>query len=84
MSEAASEAQQRDAMSLGDLTAWAWRETPPAHSCTSNLLIDIVAVPMFVAGHALLLVGIASSGLSSAGAASIVLSLLQALTHALR
>jgi uncharacterized membrane protein YGL010W len=35
---------------------WAWRETPPVHKDSKNLLIHIVAVPLFVAGHVLLVV----------------------------
>jgi hypothetical protein len=53
------ESRDRNGMSLGELADWAWRETPPAHRSKGNLLIHIVAVPMFVLGHALLLAGIA-------------------------
>jgi hypothetical protein len=45
-------------MSFSELLAWAWRETPPAHRNHANLLIHIVAVPLFVLGHGLLVAGI--------------------------
>src|SRR4051812_14690791 len=72
-------------MSLGELTAWAWRETPPVHSSTGNLLIHIVAVPMFVLGHALLIAAFAASWwLLPAGASCVVASLaLQRVGHSI-
>ena len=79
------ESRDRNAMSLGQLAAWAWRETPPVHRSPGNLLIHIVAVPMFVVGHALVLVGIAMSRwLLVAGGVSIVVSIaLQRLGHSM-
>jgi hypothetical protein len=79
------EPRERNAMSLAELTAWAWRETPPVHRTAGNLLIHIVAVPMFVAGHALLVAGIATSrSLLVAGALCIFISVaLQRLGHAM-
>lgn len=44
-------------MSFPELLAWAWRETPPVHRNGTNLLIHIVAVPLFVLGHVLLVAG---------------------------
>ena len=41
-------------MSFGELLAWAWRETPPVHTNRSNLIIHLIAVPLFVVGHLLL------------------------------
>src|SRR5262245_32420031 len=83
MTEPQIEPQERNAMPLGELVAWAWRETPPVHSSTANLLIHIVAVPMFVAGHALLIAAaVASRWLVVAGPLFIVLSIaLQGLGH---
>ena len=37
----------RNAMSFRELVAWAWQATPPVHENTANLLIHIVAVPLF-------------------------------------
>jgi hypothetical protein len=51
-------AEDRNAMSFPELLSWAWRETPPVHKNRTNLLIHIVAVPMFVLGHVLLLAGL--------------------------
>ena len=45
-------------MSFRELVAWAWKETPPVHRNVTNLLIHIVAVPMFVLGHVLLVAGL--------------------------
>jgi hypothetical protein len=56
MAQNASE--DRNAMSFSELLAWAWRETPPVHKNGANLLIHIVAVPLFVIGHILLFAGI--------------------------
>lgn len=50
-------AENRNAMSFPELLSWAWRETPPVHKNRTNLLIHIVAVPLFVLGHVLLIVG---------------------------
>jgi len=47
-------AEDRNAMSFPELLSWAWRETPPVHKNSTNLLIHIVAVPLFVIGHILL------------------------------
>lgn len=76
----------RDAMTFGELTAWAWRETSPVHHSRINLIIHLVAVPMFVAGHIALVVAPVSLsvGLAAAGLGSILLSLLlQKRGHAL-
>ena len=48
-------------MSFPELLSWAWRETPPVHKNATNLLIHIVAVPLFVLGHILLIAGIVFS-----------------------
>ena len=48
----------RNAMSFPELLSWAWRETPPVHKNSTNLLIHIVAVPLFVLGHILLVAGV--------------------------
>ena len=47
----------RDSMSFSELIAWAWRETSPVHQTRRNLVIHIVAVPLFVLGHVLALTG---------------------------
>jgi len=68
--------EDRSAMSFPELVSWAWRETPPVHRSTANLVIHIVAVPMFVLGHVLLVVGLFVNAWWLAGAAvSIVVSL---------
>jgi hypothetical protein len=75
---------ERNAMSLRELAAWAWRETPPVHRSMGNLLIHIVAVPMFVVGHALLLASIAAGRFLVAGGLCIVVSVaLQRLGHSM-
>ncbi len=56
-----SQTQDRNALSNRELLAWAWRETPPVHRHGVNLLIHIVAVPAFVAGHIVLLAGLVLS-----------------------
>src|SRR5262249_17015726 len=43
--------EDRNAMSFQKLMSKAWRETPPLHKNSTNLLIHIVAVPLFVLGH---------------------------------
>ena len=75
----------RNAMSFPDLVSWAWRETPPVHKSRANLLIHIVAVPLFVFGHVLLLAGILlSPWLFLAGILCVVGSLaLQNVGHSL-
>jgi hypothetical protein len=45
--------ENRDAMSFPELIAWAWRETPPVHKSATNLLIHLIAVPLFVIGNLL-------------------------------
>ena len=45
--------EDRNTMSFSELLSWAWRETPPVHKNGTNLLIHIVAVPLFVVGHVL-------------------------------
>lgn len=47
----------RSTMSFAELLSWSWRETPPVHTNRTNLLIHIVAVPLFVLGHVLLVAG---------------------------
>lgn len=83
MSQADSE--NRNSMSFSELVAWAWRETPPVHRNTRNLVIHIVAVPLFVLGHALLLGGVLASGwLAVAGVLCIVISIaVQGFGHSL-
>lgn len=56
MSQSSSE--NRDSMSFPKLLAWAWSETPPVHKNVTNLIIHVVAVPLFVVGHLLLLAAI--------------------------
>jgi hypothetical protein len=51
----------RDAMSFRELLAWAWRETPPVHRNASNLVIHLIAVPLFVVGHLLVLAAVVFS-----------------------
>ena len=77
--------ENRDAMSFRQLVEWAWRETPPVHKSGANLLIHLIAVPLFVAGHVLLLVGaILSWWLVAIALASIFGSLiLQGVGHSL-
>ena len=50
--------EDRNAMSFPELVSWAWRETPPVHENATNLLIHIVAVPLFVAGNLLFVGGV--------------------------
>lgn len=78
-------AEDRNAMSLPELVSWAWRETPPVHKNGTNLLIHIVAVPLFVLGHILLVAGILiSPWLLVAAILSIVVSLVaQKVGHSL-
>ena len=69
-------AEDRNAMSFPELVSWAWRETPPVHKNGTNLLIHIVAVPLFVLGHILLVAGIfINSWLLVAAILGIVVSL---------
>ena len=77
--------EDRNAMSFGELVAWAWRETPPVHRNGTNLLIHLVAVPLFVVGHVVVLAGILfGAWLLLAGLACIVVSLLlQKVGHAM-
>ncbi|HUQ50871.1 MAG TPA: terminase [Gammaproteobacteria bacterium] len=49
-----NEGVNRDQMSFSELLAWAWSETPPVHRNRSNLILHLVAVPLFVLGHLLL------------------------------
>ena len=85
MTQPQIESPERNAMPLSELVAWAWRETPPVHRSTGNLMIHIVAVPMFVVGHALLIAAIAANRwLLVAGVFFIVLSVsLQKLGHSM-
>ncbi len=68
--------ENRNAMTFPQLVAWAWRETPPVHRNARNLAIHIVAVPLFVLGHVLLLGGVLASGwFAGAGLLCIVVSI---------
>jgi hypothetical protein len=74
MAQNASE--DRSAMSFPDLVSWAWTETPSVHRNTTNLIIHIFAVPLFVLGHVLLVAGLLVNPWFLAGATlSIVVSL---------
>lgn len=75
----------RDAMSFPELLSWAWAETPPVHKRAANLLIHLFAVPLFVIGHVLFIVGIFSSTwLLAAAFGCIAVSLvLQTIGHSL-
>ena len=53
-----SAVEDRSAMSFPELLSWAWRETPPVHKNRTNLLIHIIAVPLFVLGHVLVVASI--------------------------
>ena len=55
-----TDSPDRSAMSFGGILSWAWAETPPVHRNRVNLLIHMVAVPLFVAGHILLVAALAS------------------------
>jgi hypothetical protein len=46
--------ESRDSMSFRELLAWAWSETAPVHTNSSNLIIHLFAVPLFLVGHLLL------------------------------
>src|SRR5262249_5907524 len=85
-----SETEDRSTMSYRQLVAWAWRETPPLHKHAANLLIHIVAVPLFVTGHILFFAGLASAAvvgdwtMAIAGPACVLVSLiLQTIGHRL-
>lgn len=68
--------QDRKSLSFPELVAWAWRETPPVHQNRKNLLLHLFAVPLFVTGHLLLVVGIfVTPWLLLAGVVSIAVSL---------
>ena len=67
--------EDRSAMTFPQLVTWAWRETPPVHRSRANLLIHVVAVPLFVLGHALLIAGLVNPWLLVGAALSIVASL---------
>lgn len=72
-------------MSWSELLAWAWTETPPVHRNATNLVIHIIAVPMFVMGHLLLLASFVSAWwLAVGGLLCIVVSVaLQGYGHSL-
>ena len=76
---------RRNDMAFPELLAWAWSETPPVHKRTANLLIHIFAVPLFVVGHVLFVVGILSNKwLLIVALGCVVVSLaLQSLGHSL-
>ena len=77
--------ENRDSMSFRELLAWAWRETPPVHTNSVNLMLHLFAVPLFVFGHLLLLAAIAFSWwLAVVGLLCIVVSVvLQGVGHSL-
>ena len=77
--------RRRNDMAFPELLAWAWSETPPVHKRTANLLIHVFAVPLFVVGHVLFVVGIFSSKwLLVIALGCVVVSLaLQSLGHSL-
>ena len=77
--------ENRDSLSFRELLAWAWRETPPVHTNTANLIIHLFAVPLFVFGHLLLLAAIVFSWwLAVFGLVCIIVSVaLQGVGHAL-
>jgi hypothetical protein len=80
------EARPRDAMTFRELVAWAWEETPPVHKNRMNLMIHLVAVPLFVVGHVAAVIGVVLMAGSAVvpGLGAIVLSLiLQKRGHAL-
>ena len=83
MSQADSE--NRNAISFVELIGWAWRETLPVRRNTRNLVIHIVAVPLFVLGHVLLIGGVLASGwLAVAGLLCVVVSIaVQGFGHSL-
>jgi hypothetical protein len=72
-------------MTFGELLSWAWTETPPIRQNRTNLLLHIVAVPMFVFAHMLLLGALFTTWwLAIAGVALIAVSLwLQKIGHPL-
>lgn len=85
-----AEAKDRNAMSYGELVAWAWSETAPVHKSTANLLIHIIAVPLFVIGHVLFFAGVVAGYVAEAwsllipGPVCIVVSIvLQGIGHKL-
>ena len=51
--------EDRNTMSFPELVSWAWRETPPVHRSSTNLLIHLFAVPLFVVGNLLIVAGVA-------------------------
>ena len=67
--------EDRSAMSFSELVSWAWRETPPVHRNATNLLIHLIAVPLFVLGHVLLVACFIRPWLLMGAIASIALSL---------
>ena len=75
----------RNLLSFPELVSWAWRETPPVHRSTANLLIHVVAVPLFVLGHLLVVAGMVfnPSLLLSALACILASLVLQRLGHSL-
>lgn len=79
------ESEDRNSMSFSELVSWAWRETPPVHTNASNLVIHLFAVPLFVFGHFLLIVGaFINLWILVIGIFSVVVSLLlQNLGHSL-
>ena len=63
-------------MSFRELVAWAWRATPAVHTNSTNLIIHLFAVSIFVSGHVLLLAAVGVAWwLAVAGFLCIVVSL---------
>lgn len=77
--------ENRDALSFRQLVAWAWRETAPVHTNPTNLLIHILAVPLFLLGHLLVLAALVLNGwLAALGLLCIIVSMaLQGFGHSL-
>ena len=71
-----TDSENRDAMSFSELVAWAWRETPPVHRDGRNLLIHVLAVPLFVLGHGLVIAGLLLAWwLTLAGVLCVIISI---------
>jgi hypothetical protein len=80
-----TESENRNAMTFSSLVAWAWRETPPVHQDARNLVIHLLAVPLFVIGHVLALSSLLVAWwLAIAGILCIIISIaLQGFGHSL-
>lgn len=80
-----ADSENRDHMPFSELVAWAWRETPPVHTNTRNLVIHLFAVPLFVLGHILVLSSVLLAWwLAPAGILCIIISVaVQGFGHSL-